>query len=130
MDDLQKRLEEVLNDPQQMQEIFTLAKSLGLELPETERQPEKAAEQPPQTDTAAAPPVQLPPGLGAAITPPVAGLLEQAGRLDKKQENLLNALKPFLKPARREKIDRAMQAARLSHLAGYALKSRGGQQKP
>ena len=56
--------------------------------------------------------------------------LEQAGKLEKKQENLLNALKPFLKPARREKIDRAMQAARLSHLAGYALKSRGEKHGP
>ena len=34
------------------------------------------------------------------------------------------------KPARREKIDRAMQAARLSHLAGYALKSRGEKHGP
>ena len=34
------------------------------------------------------------------------------------------SLKPFLKPERREKIDRAMQAARISRLAGAALRGR------
>ena len=89
-----------------MQEIFSLARSLGLELP---------AEGGPPDGKAPEPPKDMPP---------------QAGKLEKKQENLLNALKPFLKPARREKIDRAMQAARLSHLAGYALKSRGEKHGP
>ena len=33
MDDLEEKIQAVLNDPQQMQEIFSLARSLGLELP-------------------------------------------------------------------------------------------------
>ena len=127
MDDLQERIESVLNDPQQMQEILSLARSLGVELPDAGAESaEKAraeAEMPPT-------PPSLPQGLGGAMAQPVAELLKEAGKLEKKQENLLNALKPFLKPNRREKIDRAMQAARLSHLAGYALKSRNEKNQP
>ena len=44
---------------------------------------------------------------------------------DGKQEALLCALKPFLRPERREGIDRAMQLAKLSQLAGIALKNGG-----
>ena len=120
MDDLEEKIQAVLNDPQQMQEIFSLARSLGLELPAEGGPPDGKAHEPPKEG------MPLPGGMSA----PVTQLLEQAGKLEKKQENLLNALKPFLKPARREKIDRAMQAARLSHLAGYALKSRGEKHGP
>ena len=125
MDDLEEKIQAVLNDPQQMQEIFSLARSLGLELPAEGGPPDGKAPEPPKDMTPQAG-MPLPGGMSA----PVTQLLEQAGKLEKKQENLLNALKPFLKPARREKIDRAMQSARLSHLAGYALKSRGEKHGP
>ena len=125
MDDLQERIQSVLNDPGQMEEILAIARSLGAELPDAGTQAEQTR---PETEAAFVPP--QPPGLGGAMTQPVAELLKEAGKLEKKQENLLNALKPFLKPNRREKIDRAMQAARLSHLAGYALKSRGEKNLP
>ena len=76
------------------------------------------------------PPVSPPPAPRQDAVPPDARqqalgeLLQKAGTLDRRQENLLNALKPFLKPERREKIDRAMQAARISRLAGAALRGR------
>ncbi len=118
MDDLEQKIQSVLADPAQMQQILGIARSLGVELPDAMSGQEPPAEE----NTAAAPPHSAPDG---AFSEPVAQLLQQAGKLEKKQENLLNALKPFLKPNRREKIDRAMQVARLSHLAGYALRSRG-----
>lgn len=75
----------------------------------------------PLKPAAAAPPAeQTPEDRGSALR----ALLQQAGKLDRRQENLLNALKPFLKPERREKVDRAMQAARISRLAGAALRGR------
>ena len=45
--------------------------------------------------------------------------------MDKRQEALLLALKPFLRRERQEKIDRALHAARLASLASLALKNRG-----
>lgn len=115
---LEQAIGAVLQDPQQLQKIFALAQSLGLSPPEA-----PAAPPPPEPlkPAAAAPPAeQTPEDRGSALR----ALLQQAGKLDRRQENLLNALKPFLKPERQEKVDRAMQAARISRLAGAALRGR------
>lgn len=119
MDDLEQKIQSVLSDPEQMQQVLNMARALGVSIPESGEP--KAREQ------ETSPPEQnIPPQAGVdALSEPVSQLLQQAGKLEKRQENLLNALKPFLKPNRREKIDRAMQVVRLSHLAGYALRSRG-----
>lgn len=119
MDDLEQKIQSVLSDPEQMQQVLNMARALGVSIPESEEPKARGQETPP-------PEQNIPPQAGVdALSEPVSQLLQQAGKLEKRQENLLNALKPFLKPNRREKIDRAMQVARLSHLAGYALRSRG-----
>lgn len=122
MDELQQRIESVLNDPQQMKELLSLARSLGAELPEELQ--ESAAQ--PETES----PQEPMKGLGALMSQPLGALLQSAGKLEQKQEALLNALRPFLKPNRREKLDRAIRAARLSQLAGRALKSRNENDLP
>ena len=110
----------MLQDPEQMQKIFALAQSLGFSPPAAQQAPTPPPE----------PPVSHPPTPKQEASPPddrqqaLGELLQKAGKLDRRQENLLNALKPFLKPERREKIDRAMQAARISRLAGAALRGR------
>ena len=116
----------MLQDPEQLQKIFALAQSMGLSPPTAQasapsepavvRQPEPIASAPPAPRLQPPVPDEKQQALGA--------LLQKAGKLDRRQENLLNALKPFLKPERREKIDRAMQAARISRLAGAALRGR------
>ena len=105
----------MLQDPEQLQKIFALAQSLGVSPP--------AAQAPAPTEPVA---VRQPPAPDEKQQA-LGELLQKAGKLDRRQENLLNALKPFLKPGRREKIDRAMQAARLSRLAGAALRGRDPQ---
>lgn len=109
---LEQAIGAILQDPEQMKSILAFARSLGISPPEA---PEAQAPPPPP------PPAQTPP---VSSNEALGELLQKAGKLDKRQENLLNALKPFLKPERREKIDRAMQAARLSRLAGAALRGR------
>ena len=115
---LEQAIGAVLQDPQQLQKIFALAQSLGLSPPEAPAAPPPP--EPPKPAAAAPPAEQTPVDRGSALR----ALLQQAGKLDRRQENLLNALKPFLKPERREKVDRAMQAARISRLAGAALRGR------
>ena len=118
---LEQAIGAVLQDPQQLQKIFALAQSLGLSPPEAPAAPAAPPPPEPPKPAAAAPPAeQTPEDRGSALRT----LLQQAGKLDRRQENLLNALKPFLKPERREKVDRAMQAARISRLAGAALRGR------
>ena len=109
---LEQAIGAILQDPEQMQSLLAFARSLGISPPEAP--PKQTAPPPPPPKESA--PVSSSDALGE--------LLQKAGQLDKRQENLLNALKPLLKPERREKIDRAMQAARLSRLAGAALRGR------
>ena len=112
MDAFERALRAVLDDPAQLQELRTLAGSLGLG-------------QPPAAEEPVAPPVQPPTQEALSLPEPAAAMLRQAGRADRKQEALLLALKPFLRKDRQAKIDRALQAARLASLASLALKNRG-----
>ena len=124
MDELERALRAVLDDPAQLQELRELAGSMGFSVPQA--QPESApAPTPPGPE-----PVPEPPPAQAAfqqqpLPEPAAAMLRQAGKMDKKQEALLLALKPFLRKERQEKIDRALHAARLASLASLALKNRG-----
>lgn len=107
---LSQKIQEVLNDPAQMAQVLELAKSLGVTLPPPDAPAGSPPEEKAPPDTPPAPPVPNP--------PPMGGLAQR-------QEALLRALEPFLRPARREKIERALQIARLSGIAGSALR-RGG----
>lgn len=123
MDELERALRAVLDDPAQLQELRELAGSMGFSVPQT--QPE-GAPAPKSPEPAPAPE----PGPAQAVfqqqlPEPAAAMLRQAEKTDKKQEALLLALKPFLRKERQEKIDRALHAARLASLASLALKNRG-----
>lgn len=106
-DGLEDKLQQILNDPDSMAQILSLAQSFGMQ---AESSPHDAPPPPPPDD-----------GFVRAIMM----LMQQAQHSDEKQEALLCALKPYLAPDRREKIDRAMQIAKISHLAGFALRNYG-----
>lgn len=108
---LEDKLQQLLNDPDSMAQIMSFAQSLGVQT--------QQAQQPQQPQTAVPP---IDPGMMQAIV----GIMQQLQRTDSRQDALLNALKPYLAPERREKIDRAAQIARLSRLAGTALQNYGG----
>ena len=86
---LEQAIGAVLQDPQQLQKIFALAQSLGLSPPEAPAAPPPP--EPPKPAAAAPPAEQAPEDRGSALR----ALLQQAGKLDRRQENLLNALKPL-----------------------------------
>lgn len=121
MDELERALRAVLDDPAQLQELRALAGSLGLGQPDAAAPQEAAV--PPMPPPA--PPPAQPVQETVSLPEPAAAMLRQAGKADKKQEALLLALKPFLRKDRQSKIDRALQAARLASLASLALKNRG-----
>lgn len=105
---MEERLNQLLNDPESMAQIMSFAQSLG----------GKPEEQRPKEEPAAFP--------DEGFVRAMLQLVQQAQHSDGKQEALLCALKPFLRPERRDKIDRALRIARLSQLAGSALKNYGG----
>lgn len=110
MEDLEEKIQTILSDPQQLQSILSFAQSLGISPPQPS---ENTASEPPQPSSAEA---------DGSANAEFSAILSQVSHMDHRQEALLLALKPFLKPSRRQKIDRAVQAARFSHLAGLALR--------
>ena len=103
MDNLEEKIMDVLNDPQKLGQIMDIAKGLGFS-PEQE-------------------PIGEAPAFDPQMTGTVMNLLRQAGTQDGRQDALFHALMPYLQPNRQKKLQRALKVAKLSHLAGYALKN-------
>lgn len=107
MSDFEDRLNSILNDPAQMDRIAAMAKSLiGGE-----------------GGTAQAPKQSMPmdlPDMGRLMSAFGSG-----GGTDNKRA-LLEAMKPYLAPHRREKLDRAMKLAKMIGMAEAAFGLFGG----
>ena len=123
MDELERALRAVLDDPAQLQQLRELAGSMGFSVPQTQPEGTPAPKSPEPAPAPEPEPAQA--VFQQQLPEPAAAMLRQAGKTDKKQEALLLALKPFLRKERQEKIDRALHAARLASLASLALKNRG-----
>lgn len=110
MNELEEQLNSILSDPEQMEKIAGLARSLmgGGE----------SAGPAPQTppDTA---------GLDAGLLQRLRGLMQSGG--DGREQTLLKAMAPYLSERRRGKLDRALQLARLARVARLAIGETGGQ---
>ena len=100
MDNLTEKLTQILNDPGSLQQIMNMASMLSAQAPQE-----------------AAPPPD--PELAQHMTQ----ALHHAQAQEKKQQALVHALLPYLKPGRQARLERAMQIAHLSNLAGAALRS-------
>lgn len=114
MEDLEQKLHAILGDPEAMEGILSMAKSLGLGQP-----PEDAAEVSEENTASAEPAGSFSTG---DLPFSVGDLLSAASQMNGKEVALLNALKPFLHPSRQGKIDRAVKAARISRMAGSAIR--------
>ncbi len=112
MDDLEKQLGAVLNDPQMMGKLMAAAQSLQSQLPKEGGGSPPA--QPAQTQ-----PAQAPSGLDLAALQKAAGMF-QGGGIDKEQQALLKALSPYLSQGRLQKLERAMRAAKMAQMASNA----------
>lgn len=111
MGDFEEKLESILNNPQAMGQIMSLAQSLG------------ASSSPPE-----APPMDTPSPLsdsGFQLDPRlltgIASLLSQYNHNDDQRVALLQALKPFVKEKRYAKLDKAIQITKFSRMARMAL---------
>lgn len=100
MDDLQQKLNAILSDPGAMENIMSMAQSLGLSNQET-------SEPPAQTTSGS-----LDPGMLTMLT----SLAGKTG-IDKNQQNLLTALHPYVGQDRLRKLEKAMRAAKMAGMA-------------
>ncbi len=102
MDDLTKRLSEILNDPQSMSRVKEMAESILKNDPEPEPQP---------------PAMDLGGLLDGGELLQVMGLVSKLqSQSDDPKSALLLALKPHLSEAKREKVDTAVKILRLLDL--------------
>ena len=97
MDDLEQKLNTVLNNPEMMGKILSMAQSLG----HTQEAPSEASFDP-------------------AMLRQMAGLAQNAN-LEPRQQNLLKALEAYLPPERLRKLEKAMRAAKMARMAGSVL---------
>ena len=115
MSELDDKLNSILNNPQMMQQIMSLAQSMNGPEPQPPAQPQPPQSQPPQ------PP---PPKGGALFDAPIdpsllskiAGLMQRSS-IDQDQAQLLKALRPFLSGQKLQKLERAMHAAKMAGIA-------------
>lgn len=128
MSEFEDRINNILNDPAQMDKITNLAKTLmGGENSQPQSGPENGEKE--KTDGLG--------GLaelarsfmgdndGGGIDPAVLGrisrLIRESGGQDDNKRALLQAMKPYLSEKRRNKMDKAMKIARLARIARLAM---------
>ena len=106
--DIGDLLQSVLQDPEQMSRIAAAAQSLMGGEP-----------------AASAPnPVSVPPP-EAKLLSAITGMAGQKGE-QSRSAALLNAMRPYMRPEKQEKLDRAMQIARMVRVAGTVMREWGG----
>lgn len=105
MAEMDDKLGAILNNPAMMQQIMSMAQTLGQQTP------------PPQQEPA--------PSFDPAMVQKVMGLTTQTS-IDSNQQALLTALNPYLPHQRLNKLEKAMRAAKLARLASTFLNQGGG----
>ena len=117
MDEMEQKLNSILGNPEMMSQIMNMAQALG-----GKGEPEPAAE-----------PVSAPPsnplqgalgGIDPGTIQKIVGIAQQAG-IDRNQQNLLKALRPYLSEHRIIKLEKAMRAAKIAGVATTALGGAG-----
>jgi len=107
MSEMEDKLGAILNNPQMMQQIMSMAKAMnaGSAQPSPPPKPQESA---------------LP--LDPRALQSLAGLAQKSG-VDRNQQTLLKALRPYLSQGRINKLERAMRAAKMAGLASGLLNS-------
>ena len=113
MENMEEKLGTILNNPEMMQQIMTLAQSLGSNPPKQQNAPRE-----PEI------PASPNPGLDLSMIQKLSGLAGQSS-IDQQQRQLLTALSPYLSKDRVSKLENAMRAAKMARLASAFLGSGG-----
>ena len=119
-----EKLNSILSNPDAMAQIMQLAQSLS-----GGQEPQATPSPPPPPPSRQSPPPAPPPPVGGDLLSSLTGGLdpkllsrllplvqELGGQQDSNARALLYALRPYLREDRQEKVERALQLARLFHL--------------
>ena len=106
MSELEEKLNSVLSDPKMMQQIMSMAQSIGGSTPQKD-------------DTTAK---NVMPEIDLGMLQKLSGIAGQSS-IDKNQQTLLKALTPYLSRERIAKLEKAMRAAKMARLASSLIGS-------
>ena len=121
--ELGERLQAILSDPAQMEKLSEMAKGLfgqagGGDAPAPEPAAEKTAEKTAEKSA-------IPTGEDARFLSAIGKAFAVGGGERSRSTALLMAMRPYMKPEKQEKLDKAMQIARMAHIAGAVMKQYG-----
>ena len=108
MSEMEDKLNSILSNPAMMQQIMSMAQSMGQEEPKNQ----------------SASPLDAFPDIDIGMIKRLSGLAQNTG-VDKNQQVLLNALCPYLSRERISKLERAMRAAKMAKLATGIMGNQG-----
>ena len=111
MDNMEDKIGSILNNPEMMQKIMSMAQSLNSAQPKQD--PPKEQPAPPSI-----------PDIDIGMLQRISGLAKQ-GNIDNQQQALLRALNPYLSRQRIKKLENAMRAARMAKIAASVLGPQG-----
>ena len=122
MNDWEEKLNALLSDPEAMAQVVGMAQALSQQL--GSGAPQGAAQSERQN---AGNPLDMLGSIDPALLSRLMPVLQQINRSESSEASaFLHALRPFLKPSRRDKVDRACQLARIIHLAKTFLTTQEG----
>jgi len=136
MAEFNETLNGLLSNPDAMAQIMQLAQSLegsisSPEEPRSSPQPSSPPPAPPASSPQDRSPLSgdllssLTGGMDPSLLLKLLPLVQEMGQ-DSHARQLLYALRPYLKPERQEKVERALQLAKLFHVGRKFLKEWGG----
>ena len=113
MNELESKINNILENPEAMKKIMSLAQSLNLK---TEEQPKNQQHENKTkgSNTNTFPEIDL------SMLQKLSGLTKQTG-IDKNEQTLLKALAPYLSRERIYKLEKAMRAAKMAKIASTML---------
>ena len=104
MDEMEDKIGSILNNPQMMQQIMSMAQAIGSQ---------QAKPEAPQRQEAF-------PEIDLAMVQKLSGLARQSS-IDQREQALLRALGSYLSNDRIGRLEKAMRAAKMAKLASAAL---------
>lgn len=131
MGDFEEKLNAILSNPEAMSQVMNLAQSLNLGGSGGSEETQDHSSPPPKEEGSAGPGDvanlgsllgQIDPNMLQRILPMVK---ELAGNQNDERMQLLYALRPFLRPERRDKVEQAARTAKLIHVGRKLLGTMG-----
>ncbi len=135
MDGLEAKLNKILSDPEALGSVLEMAKSLtgsGRHEEQAERDEPRRREDAERHEGGADAPGgfgglgELIGGMDPATLGKMMGLVGEYTREDDRRTHFLSALKPYVRPERQSKMDRAAQIVKIARTARKAMGSFGG----